>query len=283
MIAQRAKSLIAVTLMMLVFLSVSCRKSTLGERQKDRKNIVTSDTILSGMSEALLPSEGFEIAAILPPGQCPGHYDLKISDIAKVNQADLVISFRGLPFMNQAEIDARKHLLIDTNGRNWMAPPSYVAGLGILADKLAERFPEHRQQILIRSKQAIQEAMGKSRTLGDKIRRTGVSQTPAIASSMLKEQMEWMGFRVIGEYGRPESLSAKEIVALAKIGREKKAVMIVDNLQSGPEAGKGIAEALSVPHVILSNFPLENGYAATLSVNVEAVLAAAGTGVHADY
>ena len=53
--------------------------------------------------------------------------------------------------------------------------------------------------------------------------------------------------------------------------------MVVDNLQSGPDAGRGIAEALGVPHVILSNFPSENGYLATLGDNVAAVLAAAGS------
>jgi hypothetical protein len=47
----------------------------------------------------------------------------------------------------------------------------------------------------------------------------------------------------------------------------------VDNLQSGPEAGKGIAETLGVPHVVLTNFPLEKGYLATLEGNVDAIVA----------
>jgi zinc transport system substrate-binding protein len=50
--------------------------------------------------------------------------------------------------------------------------------------------------------------------------------------------------------------------------------MVVDNLQSGPDAGKGIAETLGAPHVVLTNFPSEKGYLATLGENVNAVLAA---------
>jgi zinc transport system substrate-binding protein len=238
---------------------------------------VTSDTILSGMCEALLPSDIFVITAILPSGQCPGHYDVKLTDIAKVKQADLVISFRGMPFMNQTEIAADKNLPIDTNGRNWMAPPSYIAGLSILADKLVKRFPEQRQQILTRKERAIWKTDETVRSLNSRLQQASVSQKPVIASSMLKEPLEWMGFRVACDYGRPESLSTKEIVELTRIGKDQKAVMIVDNLQSGPEAGKGIAEALKVPHVIFSNFPSEKGYAATLSENVNAALAAAGT------
>lgn len=263
-------------LAILLIFSADCQRRA-QDREKSGTSIVTSDTILSGMVLSLLPPGSFSVSAIMPPGQCPGHYDIKLTDIAKVKRADLVISFRGMPFMNQAEIDAGKHLLIDTKGRNWMAPHSYIVGLSILADKLAERFPEQKQQILIRREQAIREATEKTNALGDKLRNAGVFQMPVIASSMLREPLEWMGFCVVGEYGRPESLSAKEIVTLTRIGREKKAAMIVDNLQSGPEAGKGIAEALGAPHVILSNFPSEDGYTATLSENVKAVLAAAGT------
>jgi zinc transport system substrate-binding protein len=91
---------------------------------------------------------------------------------------------------------------------------------------------------------------------------------------MQKEVLEWMGFRVVGEYGRPEAMSTREVVRLSKIGKDHQAIAVVDNLQSGPDAGKGIAETLSVPQVVLTNFPSEKGYLATLKENVDAVMAA---------
>jgi zinc transport system substrate-binding protein len=260
--------------LLLGFLSAGCQKGALSEHAKARKSIVASDTILSGMIELLLPSDHFEIAAILPPGQCPGHYDVKLTDIAKVKRADFVVSFLGMPFMEHAEVNTGKQLLIDAKGRNWMAPDSYIYGLNLLAGKFSDRFPEHRQQISARREQAILEVVEKNKSLSDRIKHAGVSQRPIIASSMLKEPLEWMGFNIAGEYGRPESISAKKIAALIRIGREKRVVMIVDNLQSGPETGRGIAEALGTPHVVLSNFPSEKGYAATLSDNVDAILTA---------
>jgi zinc transport system substrate-binding protein len=102
----------------------------------------------------------------------------------------------------------------------------------------------------------------------------GLFGKPIIVSSMQKEVLEWMGFRVVGEYGRPEAMSAKEVVRLSKIGRDQHAILVVDNLQSGPDAGKGIAETLGVPHVVLTNFPSEKGYLTTLRENVDAVVAA---------
>ena len=261
-------------LMLTAFISAGCGGNTPDKQAEGKKSIVTSDTILSGMCESLLPAESFTAAAILPPGQCPGHYDVKLSDLARVKKADLVISFVNMPFMQDVERDADREIRIDTQGRNWMAPPFYVEGLKILADRLSGRFPEHAGRIAERRDRAIREVAEKDRALGEKIRRAGIAPAGVIASSMLRGPLEWMGCRIAGEYGRPESISAREIASLIRIGRESGAALIVDNLQSGPEAGKGIAEALKVPHVVIANFPSENGYLATLEENVDAVLAA---------
>jgi zinc transport system substrate-binding protein len=83
-----------------------------------------------------------------------------------------------------------------------------------------------------------------------------------------------MGFTVIAQYGRQESISARELVRLLETGRSQEAVMVVDNYQSGPDVGKGIAASLGIPHVVLTNFPSEAGYLATLAENVGAVLTA---------
>jgi zinc transport system substrate-binding protein len=237
------------------FLSSGCHQGALKERAPTRKTIATSDSILSGISESLLPAEHFEVTAILPPGQCPGHYDMKLSNIAKVKQADLIVSFLGMLFMERTEVGAGSRLLIDAKNGNWMAPNSYIIGLKLLADKFSERFPIYKRQIEAQRDRAVADVVDKDINLRERMRRAGISQKAVIASSMLREPLQWIGFQIAGEYGRPESISAKDMAALIRIGKERKAVMVVDNLQSGPDAGKEIAEALGSPHVILSNFP----------------------------
>lgn len=239
------------------------------------RNIITSDTILSGMVAALLPSDRYSVDAILPSAQCPGHYDVKLSDVEKMKKADLTVLFKGMAYMDKSGQNEKMRILVEAQGRNWMAPDSYIYGLTILAGDLLERFPEDREEILKHKEAAIREVRAEADLLTAEIKQAGIFGKPIIASSMQKEPLEWMGFRVIGEYGRPESLSAREIVSLVKLGKEQKAVAIVDNLQSGPDSGKGIAETLKVPHVVLTNFPSEKGYIATLRENVSAVLSAA--------
>lgn len=260
--------------MTLACLLPGCSHKTENISPSTVRSIVTSDTILSDMVTSLLPARRYSIEAILPPGQCPGHYDVKLTDIEKMKKAALNVSFKGLSFMDKAGLDDRAQLVLDTGNRNWMAPDSYIYGLRLLADRLSEYFPEDKGEIARRKEDAIGNVRTQSDRLIQKIKGAGIFGKPVIVSSMQKEPLEWMGFRVVGEYGRQEAMSAREVVRLARIGRDRRAIMVVDNLQSGPDAGKGIAETLRAPHVVLTNFPSEKGYLATLAENVDALLEA---------
>ena len=265
----------AAAAMALAALFAACSDTSKGLDQNDVRVIVASDTILAGMIASLTSSHRYRVTAVLPPGQCPGHYDVKLSDIEKIKNADLVVSFKGIPFMDKTGSGAGVRLFLDTEGRNWMAPDSYIHGLNHLADRLSEYYPEDRNAIMSRKKAVIEEV----RTYADSVARwvgqTGLTGAPIITSTMLKEPLEWLGFRVVGEYGRPEAMSARQVVRLSKIGRENHIVFVADNLQSGPDTGKGIADSLGTPHIVLTNFPSEKGYLATLGENVDTILAAA--------
>jgi zinc transport system substrate-binding protein len=271
----KTKLFLAIVAMALAWVSAGCSNNVTKVEAPIVRTIVTSDTLLSGMIASLLPPNRYSVEAILPPGQCPGHYDVKLSDIEKMKKATLIVSFRGMPFMNKTKLDERTQLLVDAESRNWMAPDSYRYGLGVLAKELSKRFPEDLHEIRIRKEKAIREGEAEATSLIKRITQAGVPGMPVMASSMQKEPLAWIGFRVVAEYGRQEAMSTREVVRLLEIGKNQRVLMVVDNLQSGPDVGKGIAETLSVPHVVLTNFPSEKGYLETLRENVNVVLSAA--------
>jgi len=79
-------------------------------------------------------------------GQCPGHYDVKLSDIEKAKKADLIVTFGECLFWTKMSWVARSQLLVDAGDRNWMAPNSYIYGLGHLAGELSKRFPKEKNE-----------------------------------------------------------------------------------------------------------------------------------------
>lgn len=272
--ARKAIFFAAVAVLVLTCLPFGCSDSSKASNATAPRVIMTSDTILSGMVASLLPPHRYSVRAILPPGQCPGHYDVKLSDIEKVKGANLIVSFKDIPYMVKAGSGRGAQLLVDPRDRNWMAPDSYLYGLGFLADRLSEFYPEDREKIERRRKEVIEQVRSETNVLKKRIRGAGIVGRPVIASSMQRETLQWMGFHVVAEYGRPETVSAREVVRISRTGRDRHAILVVDNLQSGPDVGKGIAEAVGVPHVVLTNFPSEKGYLATLEENIDAVLEA---------
>jgi zinc transport system substrate-binding protein len=238
------------------------------------RTIMTSDSILSTIVASLLPSHRYTVHTVLPPGQCPGHYDVKLSDIERMKKADVVVSFRGMPYMGEPGQANGEWLSVDAEGRNWMVPDSYLRGMEGVAERLARKYPEDSGVIFKNLYAVKNRTKTESDSLIERVTRAGIAGKTVIASSMQKETLEWMGLVVVGEYGRPEAMSVKDIARLSRAGKERHVVLVVDNLQSGPDAGKGIAEALGVPHVVLTNFPSEKGYLPTLAENVDAVLKA---------
>jgi len=93
---------------------------------------------------------------------------------------------------------------------------------------------------------------------------------------MLVGFVQWAGFNTVAAYGRPDSLTPQAVKELVDKGREGKVTLIIDNMQSGKDAGAGIAEELASARVILSNFP--GGYENTetwekaIDYNVELLL-----------
>lgn len=270
----RDVALLTIAAMVLACLFSGCSGKPQDAAPTGGRTIVASDTILSEIASSLLPPGRYRVEAILPPGQCPGHYDVKLTDIERMNKAALNVSFRGMSFMAKAGLDDGRQLVVDPEGRNWMAPGSYAQGLEILAARLSERFPQDAAEIARRKEQTLRLLKKEADALVQKVTGAGLSGKPVIASFMQKESLEWMGFRVVAEYGRQEAMSAREVLRLAEIGKNRGAIMVVDNLQSGPDTGKGIAETLRAPHVVLTNFPSEKGYLATLKENVDVLLSA---------
>jgi zinc transport system substrate-binding protein len=64
----------------------------------------------------------------------------------------------------------------------------------------------------------------------------------------------WAGFQIVGVYGRPEEFIPSKIAELVTLAKEKSVKFIIDNFQSGKDAGKGMAEELGVAQVTISNF-----------------------------
>ena len=72
---------------------------------------------------------------------------------------------------------------------------------------------------------------------------------------MQAEFVKWAGFDVIRSFGRAEDVNARGLAEILSAVKDSPVAGVVDNYQSGPDAGLPLALELGVTHVVLSNFP----------------------------
>jgi zinc transport system substrate-binding protein len=203
-----------------------------------------------------------DVVNIIPPAQCPGHFDVKPGDIQKLSDADLFLmhGWQGEMFTQELIASANNPDLtvivpkIDIPG-SWMAPPVQIEVVDKITAILTQADAQNSSAYQKSAAELKDKIEAKGTEIEAKLSRVNFFSINVMCAEMLIEFIQWAGFNLVANYGRPDSLTPQVVKELVDKGREAKVTLIIDNLQSGKDAGAGIAEELGCKRVILSNFP----------------------------
>jgi zinc transport system substrate-binding protein len=221
--------------------------------------VVTSTSLIAQIVERV-GGDMVDVVNIIPPAQCPGHFDIKPGDIQKLSDAHLFLlhGWQGEKFSQGLIASAHNRDLtvvrINVKG-NWMTPPvqlqatdKITAALSNLDNKNSGAYQESAAEYKnkIKAKEAEMKA---------KLAQLRPSTVNVLCAKMQAGFVKWSGLNVVATYGRPDSLTPKVVKKLVDQGRGAKVGLIIDNMQSGKDAGAGLAEELGCTRITLSNFP----------------------------
>ncbi len=221
--------------------------------------VVTSTSLLAQIVERV-GGNMVDVVNIIPPAQCPGHFDVKPGDIQKLADADLFLmhGWQGEMFSQELIASANNPDLtvvrINVQG-NWMTPQVQLQAVDEVTATLS--------QVDTKNSAAYQESAAEYKaniTTKESEIKAKLSQMNLAAINVLCDEqqagfVQWVGLNIVAAYGRPDSLTPQVVKELVDKGREGKVTLIIDNMQSGQDAGAGIAEELDCTRIILSNFP----------------------------
>ena len=260
-------TLLAVSLAVFTVLSGCTAAST------SKLKVVTSTSMLAQIVEQV-GGDRVDVVYILPPAQCPAHFDVKPGDIQKLVEAEIFLlhGFKGEMFAHELIASANNPNLtavsIDIKASstppNWNPPPppaNYM--IPTVQLEATSKIAAALSEVDVENSAAYQESaaeykgkiLAKETELKTKLAQVNPSELNVICSGMQARFVQWAGFNVVKTYGRPDSLTPQVLKELVDKGREAKVTLIIDNMQSGQDAGAGIAEELGCKRVILSNFP----------------------------
>jgi ABC-type Zn uptake system ZnuABC Zn-binding protein ZnuA len=226
-----------------------------------------------------------EIATLIPPASCPGHFDIKPNDMKLLAEARLFFlhSWQGRTFSDGIIRAAGSHTLkkavLDVPG-NWMAPPVQVSATKRIAAVLADADPARAHAYRSAAARRSNEVLKIDAAQTQRLAQANVRDIRVLANDMQADFVRWAGFQVVGVFGRGEDMSPREVEDAIRLGREQAVRLVVDNLQSGKQAGIGIAKEIGSAQVTLSNFP--GGFEGTetwekaIVKNVDLLIAAQG-------
>lgn len=224
--------------------------------------IVVGTSAIHSVVKDLTGKDNTELAIVVPPDLCPGHFDLKPGDVEKFINAQLIILHAW-----QKDLPAIKSLLRGTNPPtekvvyiqvegNWLVPKNYIVGLekiGMILVKSGLLNEENYQKQMDKRKKEISDF--EQRILNN-IKIIQPQNIPVVSSIFQSDFINWLGFKTVATFPRAEEINLSLWGELLKKGKTENVKIVIENKQSGEvELVKRLAAELNAQSVILSGFP----------------------------
>jgi zinc transport system substrate-binding protein len=273
------ENIIALLVLAALLLSLSCTSSPAAS-----VDIMAGSSLIGNIIQDVADGK-VETRTLIPPGVCPGHYDVKPSDIeALANSEALFIHDYQQYFQNiNGAVEAAENpdlvvTVLNVTG-NWMVPSVQAEAVDKIAQALAELDPENAAYYDGKAVERAQAVLTKGEEVEDTLSDAGLGNVTVICAEMQVGFVNWAGFNITATFGRPEDLSPAQIADLIDTAQESGVALIIDNLQSGSATlGAAIQQDVEAIPVTISNFPggLENTetWEKAIDKNVDLLLAA---------
>ena len=223
----------------------------LGQDGSEAPIVVCTTTVLASIVEDL-GGDLVTVEVIASPAVCPAHYDVKPSDVEAFRRASLILMHGFEPWVEELREASGSEAPVVKIPGPWNTPEALKSKYSLVADALRENLGIDVSARLERCLASIDET---ERWLKEYAEENGFVGTPVVCMLWQKGFISFLGFNVVATYGPPEKVSAKEYEAVIKNATEFKAVLVIDNIQSGVELGKKIASEIGAVEVAQSNFP----------------------------
>ncbi len=241
----------------IVVLALALLAGCSGGRGSNGPSVLAGTTMIESLIRDT--AKDIEVNTLVPPAQCPGHFDLKPKDAEKIKNSRVVILHPFQSYLLEKIKKINPKIKVRKLKAGGLTTPSgYFDGLKAVLAILSEFYPGKKrgfEKQAVNSIEKITRELKKDRETVEKI--TNMNYT-VVCSGFQKELCRFFGFRILGFFAGPESLSVKKTAELSK--KAAKADFIVSNLTGTHDmTAKIINKKAGKKTVAPANFPLEKG------------------------
>lgn len=246
-------SILAALLLATLLAPLSCARPS--------ADIVAGSSLIADVAQDLAEGK-LEVRNLIPPGICPGHYDVKPSDVETLADSKALIIHNWQQdkanIMGLIEAADNPDLIIkviDVPDAP-MVPNVQAETIDKIAQALSEIDPANSEYYRKEAKEKVQATLAKGEEIKNSLQGAKLGEVKVISVEYQAEFVEWAGFDIVATYGRPEELSVAEVEELVNQARQAGVALVIDNLQSGGTAtSETMAQDIGAAQVTISNFP----------------------------
>ncbi|MCX7912907.1 MAG: metal ABC transporter substrate-binding protein, partial [Dehalococcoidales bacterium] len=227
------------------------------DENSGKLRVVTTTSLIAQIVERI-GADRVSVVNIIPPAQCPGHFDVKPGDIQKLADGRLFLmhNWQGEKFSDDLIASANNKDLITVKIElegNWMTPPVQREATDRIASALSQVDPENAAAYEKAAQDYKAKISAKEAEIKARLSQLDLASVKVLCDQQQAGFVRWVGLNIVATYGRPETFTPQVVRELVDKGREAGVVLVIDNMQTGGEAGRSLAEELGVKHIVLSN------------------------------
>ncbi|NLX55526.1 MAG: zinc ABC transporter substrate-binding protein [Planctomycetaceae bacterium] len=205
-----------------------------------------------------LVGETIPLLTLAEPGMCPGHFDLRPSQVRQAQRCQVVVRFDF-----QQSLDAR---LTATRGPSptiaavhvsggMCEPQSYVEAGRQVADALVAagllaRDAADERLVAVEQRMDALQAWAREQIVS-----AGLDQVAVMASRHQADFCRSLGLHVVATFPSVDESIPSEINRAVQQGQKSGIAWVVANLPEGRQAADALADRLSAQVVVFGNFP----------------------------
>lgn len=244
----------------LVFVCVLCCFLSGCKKQdvQSQPEIAVANSYLQAVVEDLCGDQQ-EVLSLVPPGMCPGHFDISPSQVNCLCHCKILFVFDFQQNIENAipRIKEQGLKVCTINPSPGLCiPDTYLKMTRQVAAALCEQDPARQAHYEVRLQEIEKRLENTREEVLQQIKQSGLTDANVMTSAHQAEFAKWLGLNPVSTFAGRDTVTPAEINNNLTEANIKQVKLVIANQQEGTKLAQALAQHLNVKCVVFSNFPL---------------------------
>lgn len=226
------------------------------QRSREKPSIgVTTSWLEAAVRD--VAGQDVDVVCLLPPGDCPGHFDLSPGMVRRLSRCEILFRFGFQSGVDEklSGLTSRGLRIVEVVRTDGLCIPDvYLDACGQIADVLGGTSAA-AEELRDRLSTVESRLSGLSASVHRKIEDAGLRGEKVLCSDRQEQFCRWLGLDVAATFPRADDMSSSSLQELLSTAQKSNVRAVIANLQEGRKAADSIAQRLDATVIVFSNFP----------------------------